>query len=114
MNVAVARQRRQLTGPEIVLNHLKLAACSVVPETSGQPRIFDVSKSPHADRLRDQIRALRERIRQLPAGPERDELLHNAKQDEIALRVIQWVTSPGHLPPPSDVMSVTRHRLPLK
>jgi hypothetical protein len=70
-----------------------------------------VNKAPHADRLSDQISALREKARQLPAGSERDELLYRAKQDEIALRVIQWVTSSGHLPPPSDLIPVTRHRL---
>ena len=61
-----------------------------------------MNKAPHADRLGDQIKALREKARQLPAGTERDELLHEVKQDEIALRVIRWLTSKGHLPPPSD------------
>jgi hypothetical protein len=70
-----------------------------------------VNKAPHTARLSDQISALRDKARQLPAGPERDELLHRAKQDEIALRVIRWVTSSGQLPPPSDLIPMTRHRL---
>jgi hypothetical protein len=70
-----------------------------------------VNKLPHADRLSDQIGALREKARQLAAGPERDELLRRAEQDEIALRVIQWIASSGELPPPSDLVPMTRHRL---
>jgi hypothetical protein len=70
-----------------------------------------VTKTLHADRLSDQISALREKARQLPAGPERDELLHRAEQDEIALRVIQWIASSGELAPPSDLVPMTRHRL---
>jgi hypothetical protein len=70
-----------------------------------------VSKAPQADRLSDQIKAIRERAGRLPAGPERDELLRRAEQDEVALRVIQWVTSSGHLPPPSDFIPIARHRL---
>jgi hypothetical protein len=70
-----------------------------------------VNKLPHADRLSDQISALREKAWQLPAGLERDELLHRAEQDEIALRLIQWIASSGELPPPSDLIPMTRHRL---
>jgi hypothetical protein len=70
-----------------------------------------VNKLPHADRLSDQIRALREKARRLPVGAERDELLHRAEQDEIALRLIQWIASSGELPPPSDLVPMTRHRL---
>jgi hypothetical protein len=70
-----------------------------------------VNKLPHADRLSDQISALREKARRLAAGPERDELLRRAEQDEIALRVIQWIASPCELPPPSDLVPMTRHRL---
>jgi hypothetical protein len=70
-----------------------------------------VNKLPHADRLSDQISALREKARQIPAGPKRDELLRRAEQDEIALRVIQWIASSGELPPPSDMVPMTRHRL---
>jgi hypothetical protein len=70
-----------------------------------------VTKAHHADRLSDQISALREKAWQLPAGPERDGLLYRAEQDEIALRLIQWIASPGELPPPSDLIPMTRHRL---
>jgi hypothetical protein len=70
-----------------------------------------VSKASQADRLSDQIEAMREKAGRLPAGPERDELLRRVEQDEVVLRVIQWVTSSGQLPPPSDLIAMTRHRL---
>ena len=47
----------------------------------------------------------------LPAGDERDELLRRAEQDEIALRLIEWVTSSDKLPPPEDLIPIRRHRL---
>jgi hypothetical protein len=70
-----------------------------------------VSKPSEADRLSDQIKANREKAGRLPAGPERDELLRKVEQDEVALRLIQWVTSSGHLPPPSGLIPVKRHPL---
>jgi hypothetical protein len=70
-----------------------------------------VSKPSHADRLRDRIEAFREVARLTPAGPERDVLLRRIKQDEIALRVIEWANDPGQRDPPSDLVPVTRHRL---
>jgi hypothetical protein len=70
-----------------------------------------VSKASQADRLSEQIRTSREKAGQLPAGFDRDELLRKIEQDEAALRVIQWVTSSDHLPPPSDFLPVKRHRL---
>jgi hypothetical protein len=38
-------------------------------------------------------------------------LLRSVEHDEIALRIIQWLTSSGHLPPPSGVIPIKRHRL---
>jgi hypothetical protein len=70
-----------------------------------------VSKAPQADRLNDQIKLLREKAGRLPPSSERDKLLHRIKQDEVALRIIQWVTSLDYLQPPSDVIPVKRHRL---
>jgi len=70
-----------------------------------------LNKVSHVDRLRDQIRGLREEARVLPAGDERDELLRRAEQDEIALRLIEWVTSSDKLPPPEDLIPIRRHRL---
>jgi hypothetical protein len=70
-----------------------------------------VSKASQADRLSDQIEAMREKAGRLPAGPEGDELLRRVEQDEVVLRVIQWVTSSGHLPPPSGLIPVKRHQL---
>jgi hypothetical protein len=68
-------------------------------------------KASHIDRLRDKIKGLREKARGLPAGDERNELLRKAEQDEIALRLIEWVTSPDKLPPPEDLVPIRRHRL---
>src|SRR5947208_597279 len=63
-----------------------------------------LSKASHVDRLSDQIRRLREKAGGLPAGAERDALLRKAEQDEIALRLIEWITSPGQLAPPEDLV----------
>ena len=68
-------------------------------------------KTPQANRLSDRIKAAREEAARLPAGPEKDALLGQAEQDEVALRLIQWVTSSGQLPPPSDLIPVKRHPL---
>jgi len=68
-------------------------------------------KTPQAHRLSDRIKAAREEAARLPAGPEKDALLGLAEQDEVALRLIQWVTSSGQLPPPSDLVPVKRHPL---
>jgi len=68
-------------------------------------------KTPQVHRLSDRIKAAREEAALLPAGPEKDALLGQAEQDEVALRLIQWVTSSGQLPPPSDLVPVKRHPL---
>ena len=68
-------------------------------------------KSPLADRLSERIKAAREEAARLPAGREKDVLLVQAEQDEGALRLIQWVTSSGQLPPPSDLIPVKRYPL---
>jgi hypothetical protein len=70
-----------------------------------------LNKAPHIDRLRDQIRGLREKARELSTGEERDDLLRTAEQDEIALRLIEWIMSPEQLAPPEDVVPIRRHRL---
>ena len=46
-------------------------------------------------------------------GPvlKRMSLLSQAEQDEVAVRVIQWITSSGHVAPPSDLLPVKRHPL---
>jgi hypothetical protein len=69
-----------------------------------------MSKTPQAI-LTDRIKAAREEISRLPAGPERGALVRQVEQDEVALRVIQWVTSPEHVPPPSDLLPMRRHPL---
>jgi hypothetical protein len=98
----------------IMPDRLKPLPCSVVPVLSGHRECPTVKKSSHAHRLREKITALREKAQQLPAGAERNELLKRAEQEEIALRVIQWIASPGELAPPSDLIPVTRHRLQRK
>ena len=75
------------------------------------PKYSILNKASHVDRLSDQIKELREKARGLPAGDERDELLRKAEQDEIALRLIDWITSSGQLPPPEDLIPIRRHRL---
>lgn len=65
----------------------------------------------HIDRLRDQIKGLRDKANELPAGEERDILLRQAQQDEIALRLLEWINSPGQLPPPENLVPMRRHRL---
>lgn len=69
-----------------------------------------MSETPQAI-LSDRIKAAREETARLPASPERDALLRQIEQDEVALRVIQWVTSSGHVPPPSDLLPMRRHPL---
>jgi len=54
-------------------------------------------KTSQANALRDRIKAARGEAARLPAGPEKDALLGQAEQDEVALRVIQWMTSSGHV-----------------
>ena len=70
-----------------------------------------MNKALHTDRLRDQIKGLRDRANALPPGEERDILLRQAKQDEIALRLIEWINSPGQLAPPDGLVPIRRHRL---
>jgi hypothetical protein len=70
-----------------------------------------LNKADHVNRLIDQIKGLRAKARRLPAGDERDELLRKAEQDEIALRLLEWVSSSGQLPPPEDLIPIRRHRL---
>jgi len=76
-----------------------------------KPKHSILNKASLVDRLSDQIRELREKARGLPAGDERDELQRKAEQDEVALRLIEWITSSGQLPPPEDLIPIRRHRL---
>ena len=68
-------------------------------------------KTPQANHLDDRIKAAHDKAARLPAGPEKDALLGQAEQDEVALRLIQWVTSSGQLPRPSNLGPVKRHPL---
>jgi hypothetical protein len=78
---------------------------------AAKPKYSILKKASHVDRLSDQIKGLREKAKGLPAGDERDALLRKAEQDEIALCLIEWIISPGQLPPPEDLIPIRRHRL---
>ena len=78
---------------------------------AASPKYSILNKASHVDRLSDQIKGLREKAEGLPPGGERDALLRMAEQDEIALRLIEWITSSGQLPPPEDLIPIRRHRL---
>ena len=70
-----------------------------------------VNNRSYVDRLREQIKELHGRAGGLPPGDERDELLRKAQQDEIALRLIEWVTSSDQQPPPENLIPIRRHWL---
>jgi hypothetical protein len=63
------------------------------------------------DSLADQAKRLREEAARLPPGPERNDLLHQATQAEISLRLIEWIASPDLKPPPDDLIPIRKHRL---
>jgi hypothetical protein len=68
-------------------------------------------KKPIEDSLADRVKRLREEAARLPPGPERNDLLHQARQTEISLRLIEWIASPDFKPPPDDLIPIRRHRL---
>jgi hypothetical protein len=70
-----------------------------------------VSKASNIDRLRDQIKTLRGRAGELPEGGEREDLLRKAEQDEISLRLIEWIVAPGKIAPPEGLVPIKKHRL---
>ena len=51
------------------------------------------------DRLKREAAELRLEAERKPPGPERDKLLREAGKLETALRIANWVTSPGLKPP---------------
>jgi hypothetical protein len=51
------------------------------------------------ERLAEEAQRLRETAKSLPPGTARDRLLRKARQDETALRVTEWLNSPGLQPP---------------
>lgn len=54
---------------------------------------------PLDERLADEARRLREEAAKLPPGIDRERLLRKARQDETALHITQWLSSPGLRPP---------------
>ena len=51
--------------------------------------------------IRD-VEQLKTRLARLPPGPERDQLLKQIRQNEIAGNIDRWLTSPG-LQPPQEI-----------
>lgn len=93
-------------------NPSKPSVARPVPLGSAANRkVSTLNTALHIDRLRDQIKGLRDKANELPAGEERDILLRQAEQDEIALRLLEWINSPGQLPPPENLVPMRRHRL---
>jgi hypothetical protein len=46
-------------------------------------------------RLIQQARQIKERAKDLPPGKERQDLIRKIRQTETALRINQWISSPG-------------------
>ena len=51
------------------------------------------------ERLAERAKRLREEAKCLPPSVERDRLMRKARQDETALHVTAWLSSPGLRPP---------------
>jgi hypothetical protein len=51
------------------------------------------------ERLAREAEQARMRATSMPSGKERDTLLRKARQAETALRIDQWLSSPGLRPP---------------
>jgi len=68
-------------------------------------------KKPIEDSLADRVKRLREEAALAPPGLERNDLLQQARQAEISLRLIEWIASPDLRPPPDDLIPIRRHRL---
>jgi hypothetical protein len=47
------------------------------------------------DRLAYEAHRFKERAKELPPGPRRDDLLRKAHQAETASHISEWLTSPG-------------------
>ena len=47
------------------------------------------------DRLKMEAQRLRQEAENKPSGPDRDELVTKVRQVETALRIANWVSSPG-------------------
>jgi hypothetical protein len=68
-------------------------------------------KRPIENSLADLVKRLQEEAARLSAGLERNDLLRQARQAEISLRLIEWIASPDLKPPPDDLIPIRRHRL---
>ncbi|WP_338129070.1 hypothetical protein [Bradyrhizobium yuanmingense] len=49
------------------------------------------------ERLHQQANRLREEVKSLPRGPEREQVLRKARQAETASHMSEWLTSPSKL-----------------
>jgi hypothetical protein len=52
-----------------------------------------------SDRLAEEAARLRERAASMPRGFQRDRLIRKAHQNETAMDIDRWLTSPGLQPP---------------
>ena len=50
------------------------------------------------ERLAEEARELRKVAETLPPGPQRDQVLRKARQDETAVHMTEWLSSPGLKP----------------
>jgi hypothetical protein len=51
------------------------------------------------ERLAEEAERLRKEARTLPPGQKQEILLHKVRQDEVAVHLTAWLTSPGLQPP---------------
>src|ERR1700747_342281 len=63
-----------------------------------QRRRFSQTESLEA-RLAEEARRLREAVKLLPPGPERDEMIRQARRAETGSHMSEWLRSPGLQPP---------------
>jgi len=63
-----------------------------------QRRHFSQTQSLEA-RLAEEARRLREAVKLLPPGPERDEMIRKARRAETGSHMSEWLRSPGLQPP---------------
>lgn len=68
-------------------------------------------KTPIEAGLADEVKRLLEEAARVPPGQGRNNLLRQARQAEISLRLIEWIASPDLKPPPDDLIPIRKYRL---
>lgn len=56
-------------------------------------------KASLKERLEQEAHEIREAVKTMRPGPERDELIKKARQNESAIHMEEWLKSPGLQPP---------------